>query len=154
MPLHMIVSGHRFHLPLLRVGRICVSEPTVTPGSGACPLEAVPIGLCASGRSCFTHVGTGALVGITCPGRADAPGVMGRSGCLVSHLRSSSVLTGCLPGLLGLVRMPLWLLSHLGVELSSGLGGNSESESVPTEGCLFPLLLSELHASHCARSCA
>ena len=67
----MVVSDHRFHLPLLWQGAgAVVSEPTPTPGSYGPPLEAVPIGLSASGRHCFTHMGTSTLAGILCPGHS------------------------------------------------------------------------------------
>lgn len=51
------------------------------------------------------------------------------------------------------VYLPLWL-SHLSVECSRGLGSNFESESIPVEGCLFHLLLSELCTIHHMRSYA
>ena len=53
-----------------------------------------------------------------------------------------SALTLCQLGLLSLVWIPLQLLSCLGVEHSHRLGGNSQSTSIPMEGCLFYLLLS------------
>ena len=52
--------------------------------------------------------------------------------------RSHSALALCPPGVLGLVKMSLQLLSLFGVELSHGLGGNSEGEGVPREGSLMP----------------
>ena len=54
-------------------------------------------------------------------------------------------------------RVPLGLLTCLAVEHSHRLGGNSKSEGVLMEGCLFSLLLSELctdcHLGSCTLDC-
>ena len=128
------------------------SEPAMTLGSCACLLEAVPIGISASACHCFTHVGTGALSGISCP--AGVQGRMMGRGHLFSCPYSLSVLTSCLPWLLDLVRAPPWLLSCLSMKHCHGLGGNSKSESLPAKGGLFHILLSKSCTSHCVRSCA
>ena len=65
---------------------------------------------------------------------------------------SRSALIACPTGLLGLVEMASLLLSCISVEPPSRLVGNSESKSVPVEGCFFPLVLSELHTDCHARS--
>ena len=86
------------------------------------------------------------------PWPADVPG-RGVGGHLLSHQHSYSALAGCPPGLLGLVGAPPQWLSSLGVKHSCGLGSNLTSKSIPVEGCLVPLLLSESCASCCTMSC-
>ena len=76
----------------------------------------------------------------------------GWEGYFLSCARSQvpRLYTHCLTGL---VWMPPRLFHHLGVEHFHRLGGNSESASVPVEGCPFPLLLSGSRTSCLARSC-
>lgn len=151
----VVLSGHRFHLPPLGWGAGDVfSEPTMIPGICACLLKVVPIELSASGHCCFKHTGTGALVGIPCAGwPAELVCQMGWGRGAPSLLPTLPLYTHCvLAWAARLVTvLPRWL-SYLSVEHSRGLERNFKSESISSEDCLFPLLLSELCFSHCARS--
>ena len=84
LPHIVVVSGHRFHLPPLGGAGTLFSEPSVTPGSCAYLLEAVP-----TGPICVFPLATAALhtfaqvlwqIPLFCPAsRAGAPGGGGQA---------------------------------------------------------------------------
>ena len=131
----------------------------VAPGRCACLLEALPTGpvhVCPVAAVAFhTYVqvlwqGSPAVAGWP-PSWTKQEG---KEGLFLSHHDPTwpcSALAVCLPGLLGLVWMPPWLLSCLKVEHSNRLAVNSKSANIPTEGFLSPLLLSVSHAGHRTR---
>ena len=157
---HMVVvSCHRFHLPLLGVvgKELCFLSPST-------PLAVVSIcwKLCQQGL--FEFVCWPLLIhtqsyrpSVMNPlswstSLAGAPSRMRVGDPFLSHQCSSSAHTGGPVGLLTLVGAPPLWLSCLAVECSCGLGSDSECESVPMEGCLFPHLLSESCGGHCMKS--
>ena len=125
----VVVSGCRFHLLSLGWGAGTVfSEPSATPGSSACLLEVVLIGLSASGHCCFAHVGAVLWLGspLLSDFQADAPGGIGERGCLLPCpsapiLHSLAAYLDC---------FAWW--GHP----SGGLA--TLVWSVPVEGCFFP----------------
>ena len=95
-----------------------------------------------TGCCCSTHVGIGCSGGdplFWLTGQADVLGG-GGEGCFLSHALSCTLLlhTHWPLGLLSLVGTPLQSLSHLTVEHSHRLGGNSESESIPWRATFSP----------------
>ena len=102
------------------------------------------IGSCPDRAWCFTHAGAGSLTDplLWLTNWASVPGEMGVGRSFLFHLSSCSSLTSGLPGLLNLVVGPPQWLSCLGGERYCMLESNSLSESLPSEGCLFPHLLS------------
>ena len=155
----MVVSGHRFYLLPLWGCRSCIFWACCDPWQLSLSFESYAhrVHLCLpTGCHSFTYIGRGIVSGVSCSGQsAKLLWQAGKSGSFF-HLHdpghSHSAFAVCPPGLLGLMKMPLWLPSILDVEHSHRLGDNSESEGTPRGGLPFLSLLSESCTSHCAWS--
>ena len=129
-----------------------LSELSATPDRCACLLKAGSIG-----PVCFFPLATAALHTLAQVLWYRSPALPNQPSwcdmrewkrdiffCVHNLASSHTAFTVCPPGLLGLVWTQLQLFSYLSMECSYRLGGSSNNASVATEGCLFPLPLSEL----------